>query len=179
MKLIKAVAALALVAVSVDVGAQVTLQNPSNEDAKSEIVRTITKSYVDGRINGDHVADDCKIKFNNHELTKEEWAKLTEFHHQIFENIEFTIGWVQTTKYEGENWDWGDGTTWSHQWNSWTATSKISGETHTNTCHWGFLWENNKIKNIYGFFSDEWYNKEVTLYTNSTHIQSNSGKKDH
>ena len=115
MKLIKAVAALALVAVSVDVEAQFTLQNPSNEDAKSEIVRTITKSYVDGRINGDHVADDCKIKFNNHELTKEEWAKLTEFHHQIFENIEFTIGWVQTTKYEGENWDWRDGNTLSHQ----------------------------------------------------------------
>ena len=171
MKLITAIAALALLAGSMVVEAQVTPQNPTNEDVKSEIIRTITKSYVDGKLNGDHVADDCKIQFNNHVLTKEEWAKLAEFHHQIFKNIEFPIGWVQTTKYEGENWGWGDGTTWSHQWNSWTATSKISGETHTNACHWGFMWEDDKIKNIYGFFSDEWYNKEVILHTNSTQYQ--------
>ncbi len=81
MKLITTTAALALLAGSIDVGAQVTPQNPTNEDLKSEIIRTITKSYVDGKLNGDHVADDCKIKFNNHVLTKEEWAKLAEFHH--------------------------------------------------------------------------------------------------
>ena len=99
MKLITAIAALALLAGSMDVEAQVAPQNPTNEDVKSEIIRTITKSYVDGKLNGDHVADDCKIQFNNHVLTKEEWAKLAEFHHQIFKNIEFPIGWVQATKY--------------------------------------------------------------------------------
>ena len=47
MKLITAIAALALLAGSMDVEAQVAPQNPTNEDVKSEIIRTITKSYVD------------------------------------------------------------------------------------------------------------------------------------
>tara|TARA_B100000029_G_scaffold488148_1_gene544384 strand:+ start:123 stop:638 length:516 start_codon:yes stop_codon:yes gene_type:complete len=141
--------------------------NPSNEDEKSEIIRTMTKSYVDGKLNGDHVAEECNITFNNQRLTKEEWSQIAEFHQKSFEKIEFTNGWIQTTAYEGENWGWGDGTTWSHQWNSWTATSKISGETHTNACHWGFLWKDGKIVRLAGFFSDEWYNKEVALYMKS------------
>ena len=57
MKLITAIAALALMTGRIDAEAQVALQNPTNEDAKSEIIRTITKSYVDGKLNGDHVAD--------------------------------------------------------------------------------------------------------------------------
>ena len=70
----------------------IALPNPSNEDTKSVIIRAITKSYVDGTLNSEHVADDCKIIFNNHTLTKKKWVDLTKFHHQIFKNIEFTIG---------------------------------------------------------------------------------------
>ena len=50
--------------------------NPSNEDEKSEIIRTMTKSYVDGKLNGDHVAEECNITFNNQRLTKEEWSQI-------------------------------------------------------------------------------------------------------
>ncbi len=44
MKLITAIAGLALMAGSMEAEAQVALQNPTNEDGKSEIIRTITKS---------------------------------------------------------------------------------------------------------------------------------------
>ena len=52
MKLITAIAAMALVTARIHAEAQVALHNPTNGDTKSEIVRTITKSYVDGKLNG-------------------------------------------------------------------------------------------------------------------------------
>ena len=136
----------------------------TNNDEKSEIIRVLTKSYVDGKMNGDYVAEDCNITFNNQKLTREQWMQLAQFHQQLFKDIKFSDGWIQTVSYEGENWGWGNGTTWSNQWNQWSATSKISGETHTNQSHWGFQWEDGKIIRLAGYFSDEWYNKEVTLF---------------
>jgi len=46
----------------------------------------------------------------------------------------------------------------------WTATSKITKETHTNRSHFNYKWENEKIVEVNALFSDLWYDKEVKLF---------------
>ena len=52
----------------------------------------------------------------------------------------------------------------TNQWTDWTATSKISGETHSNRSHFNYKWEKEKIVEINALFSDLWYDKEVKAY---------------
>ena len=110
------------------------------------------------------ISDDCIVRFNNIELTKEDFMGLSKFHHSMFDNIKFPDGWIETISYHGENWKEGNGDTWTNQWTEWTATSKISKETHTNRSHFNYKWENGKIVEVNALFSDLWYDKEVNLF---------------
>jgi len=139
----------------------------TNQDEKSMAVSKLMKGYVDNNFDGSILADDCIVRFNNLELTKEDFLGMSQFHHSMFDNITFPDGWIETISYIGENWKEGNGETWTNQWTEWTATSKISKETNTNRSHFNYKWENGKITEVNALFSDLWYDKEVKLFTES------------
>ena len=139
----------------------------TNQDDKSMAVSKLMKGYVENNFDGSLIADDCIVRFNNQELTKEDFLGLAQFHHSMFDNIIFPDGWIETISYNGENWKEGDGETWTNQWSNWTATSKISKETNTNRSHFNYKWENGKITEVNALFSDLWYDKEVKLFMQS------------
>lgn len=137
----------------------------TNQDEKSLAVSKLMRGYVDNNFDGNIIAENCIVRFNNIELGKEDFMGLAKFHHSMFDDISFPDGWIETISYYGENWNEGDGDTWTNQWTEWTATSKISKETHTNRSHFNYKWENGKIVEINALFSDLWYDKEVKLFT--------------
>ena len=136
----------------------------TNQDDKSIAVAKLMKGYVENNFDGDIISETCIVRFNNIELGKKDFDGLASFHHSMFENIKFPDGWIETIEYQGENWKEGNGQVWTNQWTDWTATSKISGETHTNRSHFNYKWENEKIVEINALFSDLWYDKEVKAY---------------
>ena len=136
----------------------------TNQDEKTMAVAKLMKGYVDNNFDGGIISDDCIVRFNNIELAKADFMGLSQFHHSMFDNIMFPDGWIETISYHGENWKEGNGDTWTNQWTDWTATSKISGETHTNRSHFNYKWENEKIVEINALFSDLWYDKEVKAF---------------
>ena len=136
----------------------------TNQDEKSIAVAKLMKGYVDNNFDGSILSEDCIVRFNNIELKKEDFMGLAPLHHSMFDNISFPDGWIETIHYHGENWNEGNGETWSNQWTDWTATSKISGETHTNRSHFNYKWENGKIVEVNALFSDLWYSKELTAF---------------
>ena len=137
----------------------------TNQDEKSLAVSKLMKGYVDNNFDGNIIAENCIVRFNNIELGREDFMGLAQFHHSMFDNISFPDGWIETISYYGENWNEGDGDTWTNQWTEWTAASKISNETHTNRRHFNYKWENGKIVEVNALFSDLWYDKEVKLFT--------------
>lgn len=136
----------------------------TNQDDKSMAISKLMKGYVENKFDGSIIADNCIVRFNNIELGKKDFEGLGAFHHSMFNDIKFPDGWIETVSYNGENWKEGDGQVWTNQWTDWTATSKISGETHTNRSHFNYKWENGKIVEINALFSDLWYDKEVAAF---------------
>ena len=122
-------------------------------------ILNVSSRYSSHTINGARMAG-----FNNIELKKADFMGLAQFHHSMFDDIKFPDGWIETISYHGENWKEGNGDTWTNQWTEWTATSKISNETHTNRSHFNYKWENGKIVEVNALFSDLWYDKEVKLF---------------
>ena len=140
-----------------------TTATVTNQDEKSMAVSKLMKGYVENKFEGSILADSCIVRFNNIELGRNDFIGLAEFHHNMFDNIKFPDGWIETINYHGENWKEGNGETWTNQWTEWTATSKITKETQTNRSHFNYKWENGKITEINALFSDLWYDKEVKL----------------
>ena len=136
----------------------------SNQDEKTMAVAKLMKGYVDNNFDGSILSDDCIVRFNNMELKKADFMGLAQFHHSMFDNIKFPDGWIETISYHGDNWKEGNGDTWTNQWTDWTATSKITNETHTNRSHFNYKWENEKIVEVNALFSDLWYDKEVKSF---------------
>ena len=136
----------------------------SNQDDKTMAVAKLMKGYVENNFDGSILSEGCIVRFNNIELTKEDFIGMSQFHHSMFDDITFPDGWIETISYHGENWKEGNGETWTNQWTKWTATSKISKETHTNRSHFSYKWENEKIVEVNALFSDLWYDKEVKLF---------------
>ena len=130
----------------------------TNQDEKTMAVAKLMKGYVDNNFDGGIISDDCIVRFNNIELAKADFMGLSQFHHSMFDNIMFPDGWIETISYHGENWKEGNGDTWTNQWTEWTATSKISKETHTNRSHFNYKWENGN------YVKDNQFNVVVDYY---------------
>ena len=114
--------------------------NPiSVNDNKSKSVALMMKSYVENKFDGSIVSEDCKIKFNQLEMTKKDFVGLGEVHHMMFNDIKFPEGWIETNSYIGKDlkqaggiYSDSYGQIWTNQWTTWSAVSKITGDTLSN-----------------------------------------------
>ena len=128
-------------------------------------------SYVNNNFDSSIISEDAKIKFNQLEMTKTDFENLVVTHHAMFSEISFPEGWMETVNYKGVDvknagGKYADdyGSTWTSQWSDWTAVSKISGDTISNRCFFGYKWENGKIVEVSAIFPDEAFNKELAMF---------------
>ena len=61
------------------------------------------KGYVDNAFDASIVSEDASIKFNQLEMTKDEFKNLANIHHAMFNEISFPDGWVETVNYIGSD----------------------------------------------------------------------------
>ena len=141
------------------------------KDEKAQKISEMMKSYVSNNLDSSIISDDAKIKFNQLEMTKSDFENLVNTHHAMFSEISFPEGWMETVNYTGAdvknaggNYAEDYGSTWTSHWSDWTAVSKISGDTISNRCFFGYKWENDKVVVINAIFPDEAFNKEVALF---------------
>ena len=141
------------------------------KDEKAQKISDMMKGYVDNNFDSGIIADDAKIKFNQLEMTKADFVDLVKTHHAMFSEISFPDGWMETTNYSGADvknaggrYLDGYGTTWTSQWSDWSAVSKISGDTLSNACFFGYKWESDKIVEVQAIFPDEAFNKEFAMF---------------
>ena len=104
-------------------------------------------------------------------MTKSDFENLVNTHHAMFNEISFPEGWMETVNYTGADvknagGKYADdyGSTWTSHWSDWTAVSKISGDTISNHCFFGYKWENDKIVEVSAIFPDEAFNKELAMF---------------
>ena len=104
-------------------------------------------------------------------MTKTDFIELVKTHHAMFSEISFPDGWMETTNYSGVDvknaggrYSDAYGTTWTSQWSDWSAVSKISGDTLSNACFFGYKWESDKIVEVQAIFPDEAFNKEFAMF---------------
>ena len=140
-------------------------------DDKGKMVSLMMKSYVDNNFDASIVSDDASIKFNQQEMTKDEFENLGNIHHAMFSNISFPDGWIETVNYIGSDiknaggrYKESYGEVWTSQWSDWSGISKITGDTLSNPSFFGYKWKENKIVEIQAIFSDDAFNKEFALY---------------
>ena len=141
------------------------------KDEKAQKISDMMKGYVDNNFDSSIIADNAKIKFNKLEMTKSDFVELVKTHHAMFIEISFPDGWMETTNYSGVDVKnaggrYADayGTTWTSQWSDWSAVSKISGDTLSNPCFFGYKWNSNKIIEVQAIFPDEAFNKEFAMF---------------
>ena len=141
------------------------------KDEKAQKISDMMKGYVDNNFDSSIIADDAKIKFNQLEMTKADFVDLVKTHHAMFSEISFPDGWMETTNYSGADVKNAGGryldaygTTWTSQWSDWSAVSKISGDTLSNACFFGYKWESDKIVEVQAIFPDEAFNKEFAMF---------------
>ena len=138
---------------------------------KAQKISEMMKSYIENNFDSSIISDDAKIKFNQLEMTKSDFEDLVNTHHAMFSEISFPEGWMETVNYAGNDvknaggkYAEDYGSTWTSHWSDWTAVSKISGDTISNHCFFGYKWENDKIIQISAIFPDEAFNKELAMF---------------
>ena len=141
------------------------------KDEKAQKISEMMESYVKNNFDSSIISDDAKIKFNQLEMTKTDFENLVSTHHAMFSEISFPEGWMETVNYTGAdvknaggNYAEDYGSTWTSHWSDWTAVSKISGDTISNHCFFGYKWENDKIVEVSAIFPDEAFNKELAMF---------------
>ena len=143
----------------------------SINDNKSKSVALMMKSYVENKFDGSIVSEDCKIKFNQLEMTKKDFVGLGEVHHMMFNDIKFPEGWIETNSYVGKDlkqaggiYSDSHGQIWTNQWTTWSAVSKITGDTLSNPSNFSYRWDGDKIVEINAIFPDDKFNTEFNLF---------------
>ena len=141
------------------------------KDEKAQKISEMMEGYVDNNFDSSIISDDAIIKFNKIEMTKTGFEDLVNTHHAMFSEISFPEGWMETVNYLGNDvknagGKYSDdyGSTWTSHWSDWTAVSKISGDTISNHCYFGYKWENDKIIEVSAIFPDEAFNKELAMF---------------
>ena len=141
------------------------------KDEKAQKISKMMESYVNNNFDSSIISEDAKIKFNQLEMTKTDFENLVTTHHAMFNEISFPEGWMETVNYIGSDvknagGKYADdyGSTWTSHWSDWTAVSKISGDTISNHCFFGYKWENDKIVEVSAIFPDEAFNKELAMF---------------
>jgi len=141
------------------------------KDEKAQKISDMMKGYVNNKLDSSIISDDAKIKFNQLEMTKTDFVELVGTHHAMFSEISFPSGWMETTNYTGADvknaggrYAEAYGNTWTSQWSDWSAVSKISGDTLSNPCFFGYKWENDKIVEVQAIFPDQAFNKEFAMF---------------
>ena len=129
------------------------------------------KSYVENKFDGSIVSEDCKIRFNQLEMTKKDFVGLGEVHHMMFNDIKFPEGWIETNSYIGKDlkqaggiYSDSYGQIWTNQWTTWSAVSKITGDTLSNPSNFSYRWDGDKIVEINAIFPDDAFNSEFNLF---------------
>ena len=141
------------------------------KDEKAQKISEMMKSYVNNNLNSSIISDDAIIKFNKIKMTKTGFEDLVKTHHAMFSEISFPEGWMETINNTGNDvknaggiYADGYGSTWTSHWSEWTAVSKISGDTISNSCFFGYKWQNEKIIEVSAIFPDEAFNKELAIF---------------
>ena len=140
-------------------------------DEKAKKISATMKSYVDNNFDSSIFADDAKIQFNQLEMTKSEFENLVKTHHAMFNEISFPDGWMETVNYIGSDvknaggrYSDSYGEVWTSQWSDWSAISKISGDTLSNPCFFGYKWNGDVVVEIQAIFPDDAFNKEFVAF---------------
>ena len=105
-----------------------------------------------------------KIRFNQLEMqTKSDFENLVNTHHAMFSEISFPEGWMETANYTGADVK-NAGGNYAEDYGSTLDKSlevigqlypKVSGDTISNRCFFGYKWENDKVVVINAIFPDE------------------------
>ena len=150
----------------------------SINDKKSKLVALMMKSYVENEFDGSIVSEDCKIKFNQLEMTKKDFVELGEVHHMMFNDIQFPEGWIETNSYLGKDLEkaggiYSDsyGQIWTNQWTNWSAVSKITGDTLSNPSNFSYRWDGDEVVEINAIFPDDAFNSEFNLFMGNANEQ--------
>ncbi len=133
-------------------------------DEKSKAILSHFQNYLNNDMDGlkSLWSPDLKVYGNpTGPVGLEELVGMLEAQHSTFSPIVMTFGeevenqpiaWVETTDYPATPSN-PEAATWSQSWFTWTATSKLSGETITLPAHISFKWgEDGKIAEEYHFY---------------------------
>ena len=132
-------------------------------DDKSKAIQSHFQNYLNNDMDGlkSLWSPDLKVYANSTDpIGLEELVGMLEAQHSTFSPIVMTFGeevenqpiaWVETTDYPET--PSSPAATWSQSWFTWTATSKLSGETITLPAHISFKWgDDGKIAAEYHFY---------------------------
>jgi hypothetical protein len=126
-------------------GIQVTV-----DDEKSIAIQSHFQNYLNNDMDGlkSLWSPDLEVYANSTDpVGLDELVGMLQAQHSTFSPIEMTFGeeaenqpiaWVETTDYPETASS--PAATWSQSWFTWTATSKLSGETITLPAHISFQW---------------------------------------
>jgi len=139
-------------------GIQVTV-----DDEKSIAIQSHFQNYLNNDMDGlkSLWSPDLEVYANSTDpVGLDELVGMLQAQHSTFSPIEMTFGeevenqpiaWVETTDYPETASS--PAATWSQSWFTWTATSKLSGETITLPAHISFQWgDDGKIAAEYHFY---------------------------
>jgi ketosteroid isomerase-like protein len=107
----------------------------------------------------DLYAEDVVCKINNLEFSgRENLMGGFKMHHDaLYSNID-----IKDMRIQSEYWS--DGEVWSRSWFTWTGDGQTTGDSYSNRGHFGYKWEDGRIVELHGYWSEDAQNTEAAAY---------------
>ena len=107
----------------------------------------------------DLYAEDVLCKINNVEFSgRDNLMGGFKMHHDaLYSNIA-----IKDMRIQSEYWS--DGEIWSRSWFTWTGDGQTTGDSYSNRGHFGYKWEDGRIAELHGYWSEDVQNTEAAAY---------------
>ena len=107
----------------------------------------------------DLYAEDVVCKINNVEFSgRDNLMGGFKMHHDaLYSNIA-----IKDMRIQSEYWS--DGEIWSRSWFTWTGDGQTTGDSYSNRGHFGYKWEDGRIAELHGYWSEDVQNTEAAAY---------------
>lgn len=133
------------------------------DDELTANIELLFDKYVDNEFDvSEYYADDIICKMNNIEISGyDNLIQGFKAHHDIlFDNIKIQDTYVHTNYFANDE-------IWSNAWFTWTGTGKTTGNDYSNRGHFDYKWEDGKIVELLGYYSEYVENTEAAAYAAS------------
>ena len=145
-------------------------------------MRTSRSRWSDGAITV-RTDDDltAKIELLFDKYIQNEWDVMDLYAEDVvckINNVEFSgriASWtdsnaprcsLQQHRHQGHafNQNMEDGEIWSRSWFTWTGDGQTTGDSYSNRGHFGYKWEDGRIAELHGYWSEDAQNTEAAAY---------------